>query len=70
MLKGEALQVVNAIKVKGFNWSKMGHLINGIKDGLDKLRSWSIAYIKKDVNYVVHFLTCKVIYFCYRYNLN
>ncbi len=38
MLKGDALQVVNATKVKGFNLSKMGHLINAIKDGLGKLR--------------------------------
>jgi hypothetical protein len=42
MLEGNVLQIVNAVKAMGYNWSKMGNLINGTKDGLGKLRSWSI----------------------------
>jgi hypothetical protein len=33
------MQVVNAINMGNPNWSKMGHLIDGIKEDLGKLRS-------------------------------
>jgi len=62
MLEGDALQIVNAVKAMGYNWSKMGNLINGIKDGLGKLRSWSIEHVKRDANYAAHFLACETIY--------
>jgi hypothetical protein len=46
MLEGDTLQVVDTIKARGHNWSKVGHLTIGIKDDLGKLRSWSIVHVK------------------------
>ena len=45
-MEGDALQIVNAVKMEGKNWSKIGYFIDGIKDGLCHLRSWRIEYIK------------------------
>jgi hypothetical protein len=39
VLKGDALQIVNAVKVTGNNWSMFGHIVDGIKAELSKLRS-------------------------------
>jgi hypothetical protein len=33
---------------------KIGHIINEIKKGLHQLRSWSVAYIKRSANFIVH----------------
>jgi hypothetical protein len=32
ILEGDALQVVNVVNMGSLNWSKMGHLIDGIKE--------------------------------------
>jgi hypothetical protein len=45
--------VVNS---RGHNWSKMGHIIDGIKEGLGVLRSWSIEHVKREANFAAHIL--------------
>jgi hypothetical protein len=62
MLERDALQIINVDKARGYNWSKMGHLINGIKDGLSKLRSLSVEHVKRDANYAAHFLAREAIF--------
>jgi len=34
----------------------MGHLIDAIKEGLGKLRSWRVEYVKSDANSATHML--------------
>jgi hypothetical protein len=57
ILEGDALQVVNSINANGQNWSKIGYIIDEIKEGLGKLRSWSIKHMKRGANYATNFLT-------------
>jgi hypothetical protein len=54
------LQVVNAMNIESPNWSKMGHLIDEIKEVLGKLRSWRIEHVKRDANFVAHILAREV----------
>jgi hypothetical protein len=61
ILEVDTLQIVNVVKVRGYNWSEMGLLINEIKDGLGKLKLWNIEYVKRDANNAAHFLARKEI---------
>lgn len=61
ILEGDALQIVCAVKLIDENWSKIGHLIDGIKEGLRKLRSWRIEHDKRDANSAVHSLAREVL---------
>jgi hypothetical protein len=54
ILEGNALQIVTMIKAKGNNWSKFGHIVDGIKEGLWQLTSWSIIHIKRSAYEIVH----------------
>jgi hypothetical protein len=31
-------------------WSEIGHIVNGIKEGIRQLRSWKIEHVKRDTN--------------------
>lgn len=61
ILKGDTLQIVNAVKAEGNNWSKFGHIIDGIKLGLCQLRSWRIKHVKRDANTTAHTIAHKAI---------
>jgi hypothetical protein len=50
------MQVVNAINMGNPNWSKMGHLIDGIKEDLGKLRSWMVEHVKRAANSTAYIL--------------
>lgn len=55
ILEGNALQIVNAIKVTCNNWSSFGHTVDGIKMELRQLQSWRIElHVKRDANIVVY----------------
>jgi len=48
ILEGDALQIVNTIKVTCNNLSSFGHIVDGIKLELRQLRYWRIEHIKRD----------------------
>jgi hypothetical protein len=50
ILKGDALQIVKAIKATFNNWSNIGHIVEGINIGLRQMRSWRIEHVKRDAN--------------------
>jgi hypothetical protein len=61
LLEGNALQIVTAVKMEGKNWSKFGHLVDGIKEDLHHLRFWRIDHIKRDANSATHGLAIEAI---------
>jgi hypothetical protein len=56
ILKGDSLQVVNALKTNGQNWSQYGQIVEDAKSILTGLRSWQI-HIKREANFAAHELT-------------
>jgi hypothetical protein len=55
-LKGDALQVVNAVKSQGRNWSMYGHIIDDIREVLNCMQYWQIGHVSRVVNFVAHSL--------------
>jgi hypothetical protein len=51
ILKGDTLQIVDAVKAEGDKWSKFGHIVDDIKLGLCQLRSWRIEHVKRSCEY-------------------
>jgi len=66
LLEVNVLQIVNEVKVRSKSWSKMGNLINGIKEGPSKMRLWSITHVKNYANCAAHSLGHEAIFFCHR----
>jgi hypothetical protein len=54
ILKRDALQIIKTIKAERNNWSKFGYMVNGIKEDLRQLKSWSIVHVKRNVNKAAH----------------
>lgn len=61
ILKGDALWVVNAAKMKGKNMSSFGHIVEGIKEGMHFLRSSCIVHTRWDANSAAHALVKEVV---------
>lgn len=47
IVEGDALQIVNAVKVGITNWSKFRHIVEDIKERMHLLRSCRIEHVKK-----------------------
>jgi hypothetical protein len=60
-LEDDVLQIVNAIKVELKNWSNFGHVVDGIKEGLNQLKSWRIAHVKREANSAAYVLAREAI---------
>ncbi len=56
ILEGNVIQIVNTIKAKGKTWSKFGHVVGGIKDGMLHLQLRRIDHVNRDTNSVAHSL--------------
>jgi ribonuclease HI len=54
ILKGDSVQVVQAINEVGSNMSPYGHVVGDIKFLLLSFRSWMVRHVKKDANQVAH----------------
>jgi hypothetical protein len=61
ILKGDALQIVNVIKVICNIWSSIGHIVDGIKMELRQLRSWRIDHVKRDANQAAHTIAKEIV---------
>jgi hypothetical protein len=54
ILEGDALQVVQALKKDGTNWSKYGHLTEEAKGLLQCLQSWWVSRVCRHLNGAAH----------------
>jgi hypothetical protein len=52
--EGDSLNVVNAIKRRGSQWCRYGHVVKDIQRVLRGLRSWDIRHVKSDANLYAH----------------
>jgi hypothetical protein len=50
IMEGDALQIVKTVKDMDPNGSTYGHIEEGIKMGLNQLRSSKIEHVKRDAN--------------------
>jgi ribonuclease HI len=66
LLKGDALQIVNAVKTTRRNWSNFGHIVDGIKTELSQLRSWRIEHAKRNANTTAHTNSPRGYFMCHR----
>ena len=49
-LEGDSLQVVQAIREAGINWSSYGHITGDTRWVLNSLRSWTVGHVKRAAN--------------------
>lgn len=54
IMEDDNLQIVNAINIEAKNWSRFGHFVEGIKDGMRIFRSSSFVHVRRDANSTVH----------------
>jgi len=50
ILEGDVLQIVNAVKSTGRNWSKYGQLVEDTREVLNGMIMWYICHVRKDEN--------------------
>jgi hypothetical protein len=50
IMEGDTLQIVKTVKDLDPNGSTYGHIVEGIKMGLNQLRSSKIEHVKRDAN--------------------
>lgn len=59
MVKGDALNVVKLLQTDSQDWSQVGMLVEDAKFLLNSLAWWSIRYVNRGANQLVHVLAKK-----------
>jgi hypothetical protein len=54
MLEGDAMKIVNALRIEKQFWSRYGQLIKDAKLVLKGLRSWNVRHVRREANMAAH----------------
>lgn len=60
-LEGDALQIVRDCATVMPNTSRYGHLVEGIKSGMQSFRTANIVHVKREANTAAHGLARKIV---------
>ncbi|XP_059462058.1 uncharacterized protein LOC132191056 [Corylus avellana] len=60
-LEGDALEIVQALRMEGSCWSRYEHLINDAKILIQKFQFWEVDHVKREANEVAHILAKKAL---------